>query len=299
MLTDAFYWLLNMSIVASVAGMVILLLRLIPRLPRRFIYPLWAIVLVRLYVPFGFASDFSILKLLPHKSVTFPGFTDSIPGANAIMAADDYFPIVFNTGSSGLLFTIASAVWVTVAVILLLIELTSYVQSIRQCRCATHWKDQIYISERICGPIVVGIFRPRILLPRDYEGRDLELILTHERIHILRLDNLWRLIGLTVACMHWFNPLVWLFLKYFLIDMELSCDEVVLHKLSPQQQTDYARTLLSSVQRQSLLLSPFGHAPTSQRIRNILSYRRLSTAAALFLSVAAACICVILLTNAQ
>ena len=96
MLSDTFYWLLNMSIVASLAGCVLLLLRLIPRLPRRVLYPLWAVVLLRLCTPLGIASDFSILKLLPHKSVTFPGFPDSMPGANAIMAADDYFPIIFH-----------------------------------------------------------------------------------------------------------------------------------------------------------------------------------------------------------
>ncbi len=299
MLSDTFYWLLNMSIVASLVGCVLLLLRLIPRLPRRVLYPLWAVVLLRLCTPLGIASDFSILKLLPHKSVTFPGFPDSMPGANAIMVADDYFPIVFHSRSSGFLFTIASAVWATVAAILLLILLTSYGQAIRQSRHAKHWMDRLYISECVSGPMVCGILRPRILLPQGWEGRDLELILAHERIHIRRLDNLWRLMGLVAACVHWFNPLIWLFLKCFISDMELSCDEAVLRKLSAEQRTDYARTLLGSAQRQSLLLSPFGHAPTSQRIRNILSYRRLSAAATLFLSIAAACICVLLLTNSR
>lgn len=299
MLADIFYWLLNMGIAASLAGCVILLLRLIPGLPRRVLYPLWAVVLLRLCIPFGIASDFSILKLLPHKSVTFPGFPEGLPGMNALMATDSYFPIAFKSGTLGLAFTIASAVWVTVAAVLLLIVLASYVQTLRQCRRAKHWKDQVYLSDQVTGPMVCSILRPRILLPQGYEGRDLALILAHERIHIRRLDNLWRLIGLVAACVHWFNPLVWLFLKCCLTDMELSCDEAVLRDLSAAQKADYARTLLSSAQRQSLLLSPFGHAPTTQRIRNILSYRRLSAAATLFLSLAAACICVILLTNTR
>lgn len=296
---DIFYWLLNMSIVASLAGAVLLLLRLIPGLPRRVLYPLWAVVLLRLCVPFGIASDFSILKLLPHKSVTFPGLPEHFPGMNIVMGAGSYFPVAFKTGALGIAFTVASAVWATVAAALLLIVLISYVQTLRQCRYAKHWKEQVYFSDQVSGPLVCGILRPRILLPEDCDGSDLELILAHERIHIRRLDNLWRLLGLITACLHWFNPLVWLFLKCFLTDMELSCDETVVRKLSPQQRTDYAHTLLSSAQRQNLLLSPFGHAPTSQRIRNILSYRRLSAAATLFLSIAAACICVLLLTNSR
>ena len=299
MLADIFYWLLNMSIVASLAGTVILLLRLIPGLPRRVLYPLWAVVLLRLCVPFGIASDFSILKLLPHKSITFPGLPEHFPGMNVVMGAGSYFPVAFKTGALGIAFTVASAIWATVAAILLLIVLTSYGQAIRQSRHAKHWMDRLYISECVSGPMVCGILRPRILLPQGWEGRELELILAHERIHIRRLDNLWRLMGLAVACVHWFNPLIWLFLKCFLTDMELSCDEAVLRMLSAEQRTDYARTLLDSAQRQSLLLSPFGHAPTSQRIRNILSYRRLSAAATLFLSIAAACICILLLTNSR
>lgn len=299
MFTDIFYWLLNMSIVASAAGCVIILLRLIPRIPRRMLYPLWAVVFLRLCVPFGIASDFSILKLLPHKAVPFPELPEHFSGVNAIMGADRYFPVSFPSAALETVFTAVSVLWITVAAGLLLFVLASYGLTLRQCRRATHLKDRLYLSNQVTGPVVCGILHPRILLPLDHEDLEVDLILAHEHIHIRRLDNLWRLIGLLVGCVHWFNPLVWLFLKYFLNDMELSCDEAVLRKLSAQQRTDYARMLLGSAQRQSLLLSPFGHAPTAQRIRNILSYRRLSFAAVLFLSVAAACVCVILLTNAR
>lgn len=299
MLTDVFYWLLNMSIVASLAGSVLLLLRLIPRLPRRVVYPLWAIVLLRLCIPFGIASDFSILKLLPHKAVVFPYIPEALPGANIAMAADSYFPIIFKTGAFDVVFTVASAIWAAVAAVLLVTVLISYAQTLRQSRRAKHWQDQVYLSAHVSGPMVCGILRPRILLPQNYEGRDLALILAHEHAHIRRLDNLWRLIGLVTACFHWFNPLIWLFLKSFLTDLELSCDEAVLHRSSPEQRAAYAHALLDNQARQhNLLHSPFGHAPTTQRIRNILSYRSLSAAGALFVCISAACLCLILLTNA-
>lgn len=300
--TNAFYWLLNMSIVASAAGLVILLLRLIPRLPRGFLYPLWAIVLLRLYLPFGFASDFSILRLLPHRVVSLPenaALFGHVQGMNCTMAAVNYYPVVFKSQTLEAIFRIAAGLWIAVAAVLLVTVLLSYIQTLRQARRAAHWKENLYLTDAATAPMVVGIFRPRILLPTDWRSGQSELILLHERIHIRRLDNLWRLIALLTACIHWFNPLIWLFLRCFLTDLELSCDEAVLRSLTPAQRTDYAHTLLDSLQRRSLLASPFGHARTPQRIRNILSYRNLSWGATLLLCVAAACISAALLTNAK
>lgn len=296
--TDIFYWLLNMSIVASLAGLVIGLLRLIPGLPRRFVYPLWAVVLLRLWLPFGFASDFSILQLLPHKKVPFlhSGLTSCM---NCIMGAADYFPIVYKSETLELIFTIASAIWVIAAAALLGFVAVSYVHSLRQSRRAVHWKNDLYVSEEVTGPIVCGILRPRILLPREYEDRELDWILAHERTHIRRLDNLWRLLGLITACLHWFNPLIWLFLKWFLADLELSCDEAVLRRCTAEERKTYAHTLLNSQAQRNLFASPFGHADTATRIRRILSYRNLSVTATVFVCIAAACISLALLTNAR
>lgn len=302
--TDIFYWLLNMSIVASLAGLVIGLLRLIPALPRRFIYPLWAVVLLRLWLPFGFASDFSILQLLPHKVVYIPDTYFPLSSAltsqmNCIMGVNSYFPIVYKSETLELIFTIASAIWVIAAAVLLGFVAVSYVQTLRQSCQAAHWKDNLYLSAQVTGPMVCGILRPRILLPRSYENRELDWILAHERTHIRRLDNLWRLLGLITACLHWFNPLIWLFLKWFLADLELSCDEAVLRRCTAEDRKSYAHTLLNSQAQRSFLASPFGHADTAMRIRRILSYRNLSITATIFVCLAATCISLALLTNAR
>lgn len=302
--TDIFYWLLNMSIVASLAGLVIGLLRLIPGLPRRFVYPLWAVVLLRLWLPFGFASDFSILQLLPHKVVYipeayFPSPSEFTSQANCIMGATSYYPIVYKSEALERIFTIASVIWVIAAAVLLGLVVISYVQTLRQSRGAEHWKDGLYVSEQVTSPMVCGIFRPRILLPRDYENRELNWILAHEQTHIRRLDNLWRLMGLITACLHWFNPLIWLFLKWFLTDLELSCDEAVLRRCTMEDRKSYAHSLLNSAAQCTVLSSPFGHADTPTRIRRILSYRNLSVTATLFVCLAAICISLALLTNAR
>ena len=56
------------------------------------------------------------------------------------------------------------------------------------------------------------------------DARSLDHILRHEYVHIRRHDNLWKMVALTAACIHWFNPLVWVMWHCFNRDMELACD---------------------------------------------------------------------------
>ena len=121
----------------------------------------------------------------------------------------------------------------------------------------------------------------------------------HERTHIGRLDNLWRVVEIITCCIHWFNPFVWLFLKRFFEDMELSCDEKVLRKYHPDRKTDYARALIECESKKTVFASAFGGAKTRVRIENILSYKKLSIFSTICLTALIAAIAVTLLTNAS
>lgn len=298
MLTATFYWLLNMSITASLAGLVLLLLRSIRPLPRQFIYPLWMVVLLRLWLPFGITSRFSILQLLPHRSV--PLHSGSIPMTmtNIVQTADIYTPLTISDPMLKWFFQVVSVIWLVVSIALLTVMIVCYFAAIRESRSATHLRHNIYRSNLVASPVVYGIFRPRILLPVDDKYCQDDLIIIHEQIHVRRLDNLWRLLAISTACVHWFNPLIWLFLHCFLTDMERSCDEAVLRGLPSERRRDYAQTLLNTASKHSALLSPFGSKAVT-RIQAVLTYRRLSTVSIVFLVLSAACLSVILLTNTQ
>jgi beta-lactamase regulating signal transducer with metallopeptidase domain len=295
-MSAAFYWVLNMSIAASVAGGVILLLRSVRPLPRKFLYPLWIAVLMRLCVPFGISGQFSILHFVTHRSIQI--FTEpfEMTCTNFAQAADHYFPLTFSDPMAAQIIRIASIVWLMVCVTLLATTVVCYAAAIHESRHAVHLCEDIYLSDRVNSPVVYGILRPRILLPNGINALELDLILLHERTHIRRADNLWRLLALIAACIHWFNPLVWVFLRCVHIDAELSCDEAVLRRLPPQHRPHYAHTLLSSAARSAALASPFGYG-TTYRIHAILSYRRIGTAATIFLAICVCCIAAALLTN--
>lgn len=304
MLADTFYWVLNMSITAILAGTVVLILRRIKHIPKKAIYILWILPFIRLILPFSFGSKYSVMNLLDGIAVkTVPiSKGSSMPNmsfVNSFGAADSYFPITYKTNVLEGVFKVASVVWLIIAVSAILTSITLYVITKSEIKDAQHLKDNIYFSDKLLSPAVFGIFRPKIILPGYLKDENMEYILMHERTHIGRLDNLWRVVAIITCCIHWFNPFVWLFLNRFFEDIELSCDEKVLRKYRTDQKTDYARALIECESNKTVFASAFGGAKTRVRIENILSYKKLSIFSTLCLTALIVAITVTLLTNAS
>lgn len=99
------------------------------------------------------------------------------------------------------------------------------------------------------SPALVGLLRPQVALPVDFEQRfspaEQQLILAHEQVHRERLDNLWNLLACALTALHWWNPLAWWALARLRVDQELSCDATVL-RARPQARADYTQALLAA-----------------------------------------------------
>lgn len=281
MLGEIFYWIFSMSIAAAITGVPVLLLRLVKGIPRRVLVFLWAIPFVRMVLPIGLNSSFSLMALLSGvtaKTVVVYQPADNVifSSMNFSMAANGYFPIAYKTDLLESVFRVASVLWILVMLGLLLALAAAYAAGIRESREAKLLRENVYLSETVTAPAVYGIFRPKILLPRSWGEADTELVLLHERTHIRSADNLWRLLAFVVTAVHWFNPLCWLYLKLFLGDLELACDERVLTRLGADRRKEYALSLLGSRERTAGLVSAFGGAKIRSRIENILSFRHLT-----------------------
>ena len=302
MLSEMFYWLFNMSISASVAGIVVLLLRRIKKLPRRLVHILWVIPFIRMWIPVGIRSKYSLMTLISKfttKSVVLYDGTLDFSFTNYIMAADNYFPVTYKEDMLENLFSIASVVWIIVAVALSLIFAILYVLAKSELKDASLLRDNIYVSDKITSPAAYGVFRPKIVVPKGYQLRNLHYIVAHESAHIYRKDNLWRIIAVISASVHWFNPLIWLFLKKFLEDTELACDEQVLANCGEDEKKAYAMALVDCAESMGVFASPFGGAKIRVRIDRILSYRKLSIISIASLTAFAVAIGYVLLTNAS
>ena len=281
MLQEVFYWIFNMSITATITGVIIMLVRRIKKIPRRLTTFLWIVPFLRMAFPFGLNSPYGLMALLSKlttKTIVVYQPTDDIAFSmtNSVMAADTYFPITYKVNILEDIFRVASVVWIIVSLAILLMLAVTYFTTIYEIKDSTHLKDNIYLSEKIVSPAVYGIVKPKIILPAYYKDSDIELIVLHEKTHIHSLDNLWRIIAFVIVAVHWFNPLSWLFLKEFLADLELSCDERVLTKIGSDRAKDYASSLLESRQGATVFASAFGGAKIRTRIENILSFKKLT-----------------------
>ena len=306
MLGDIFYWLFNMSIVASLSGAVILLLRRVRRIPRRLIALLWAIPCIRMWVPFGIGGRYGLMSLLNsfrYRSRTVYIFRSGdravVTMSNCAGATDDgIVPLTYREDLLRDLFRVAGIVWAAVFGLLLLLIVILYFSALRDLRGAAHLRENLYLSDRVTSPAVYGIFRPKIVLPASTPEADYPMILAHETAHIRRGDNLFRLIAFLSVALHWFNPLAWVFLRCYLSDAEEACDERVLSKLDEEGRRDYARCLLNQAERRAAFPAAFGGAKLRDRVKRIVSYENLTFFSILGCVLLAAALTYFLLTNA-
>ncbi len=106
------------------------------------------------------------------------------------------------------------------------------------------------------------------------------------------------MIAFCAAALHWFNPLAWVFLKLYLSDVELACDESVLSKLSEEDQKRYAHALLNAQKSRTVFASAFGGARLRTRIERIVSFRKMTVVSVVGFGILTCAIAYILLTNA-
>jgi len=303
MLQEVFYWIFNMSITAALTGVLIMLVRLIKGIPRRMMTFLWIIPFLRMTIPLGLDSPYSLMTLLSKittKTIVVFQPTDKISFSmmNSVMAANSYFPITYKVNILETIFSVASVIWAVVALAIVLMLTAIYCTTLFEIKDSKHLRENVYLSEKISSPAVYGVLRPKIVLPASYQDRDIELVIQHEKTHIRGLDNLWRVIAFLVVAVHWFNPLSWIFLKAFLADLELSCDERVLVKLGADRSKEYASALLECKQGATVFASAFGGARIRTRIENILSFRKLTWISLAAFIALISVIFYVLLTNA-
>lgn len=318
MISTVFYWMLNMSIAGSLIGCVVLLLRRI-NLPRRYLCLLWFLPLIRLMIPFGLPSKYSLLTLIAPfttKSVpveAVPEFLPQLSYTNFIMAVDRYNAqainpltdtmMTFKTEALEKVFSIGGTVWAIIFVAALLTMAVLYIMNKSALRDAVHQRDNIYVSDRVIAPALYGVLKPKIIIPPYVSEENLSFVEVHESAHRKRGDNLFRLIGMVAACMYWFNPLAWIMLKQYLEDVELACDETVLQELGPEKKKAYAQALIDCAAGKTLFVpafsAVFGGAKLRMRIENILSYKRLTLASTVVFLIFMVFLAAVLLTNAS
>jgi len=285
MLEGIFLIVLNMSIIGSLAIIVILVARLLLRkAPKVFSYCLWAVVLFRLLVPFSFSSAISLIPISADPisvnlvqmqgAPIYTGFAGIDYNAKAWLMEMAY-------GGHGnilaILVTMLQIVWLAGMLAMVVFGLYSLSRLKHKLCSATYMNHNVYQSEHVDTPFVLGIIKPKIYLPNGLNEIETEYILLHERNHIRRGDHVIRIVSYLALCIHWFNPLVWIAYKTSGQDMEMANDESVIRKKGDAIKKEYSSSLLAlSVGKRRLSPVPlaFGEGNPKGRIQNIINYKK-------------------------
>ena len=286
-MNELFLKIINMSISASWLVLAVLILRLVlKKAPKWVNVLLWGIVAVRLICPFSFES---VLSLIPSaETIPLNIGMDTTPtinsGINAINNAVNPIISQSNTPMAGasvnplqITIGIYEYIWIFGMIALALYTAISYWRLSRKVDTAVRYKDNIFQSENVNSPFVLGIIKPRIYLPFNMNGQNLEHVVAHEQAHIRRKDHLWKPLGFLLLTIHWFNPLMWLAYVLLCRDIELACDEKVIKKLGNEQRADYTQALVAcSVNRRMIAACPlaFGEVGVKERVKSVMNYKK-------------------------
>ena len=309
-MSDLFLKIVNMSISASWLVVAVLILRLVlKKAPKWVNVLLWGIVAVRLICPFSFESALSLIpsaETFPEKIISGPSFdvqTGITPIDNRIndYLGDRYFEgVTVPTNNGNNVMTILTIVWIIGILLLATYTVISYWRLHREIDTAVHYKDNIFQSENVSSPFVLGIINPRIYLPFSMNEQDMEHVVAHEQAHIRRKDHWWKPLGFLLLTIHWFNPLMWLAYVLLCRDIELACDEKVIKGLGNEQRADYTQALVAcSVNRRMIAACPlaFGEVGVKERVKSVMNYKKPAFWVIILAVIACVIVAVCFLTN--
>ena len=253
------------------------------RVPKRMVYALWLVVLVKLCLPGTLVS----LPILPAEETAAPVQRVELPAQTApvvlqpaqavvqpqVSAQQPVSPAQEATEPAAKPLTtiqILQIVWAVGSALLGLWLLGTWlVFAIRLHKSrrflSKRGGTRIYVSSAVKSPCLAGLV-PAVYLTEDVlQTNSTELILRHELTHLRHLDFLWSLCRTAAVIVYWWNPFIWLAAICSKRDAELACDEAVAAGLSDAQRLAYARTILAQAPRRAAALSLAG-PPVRERI---------------------------------
>lgn len=322
-ITNLFEHVFLLSLMGSIPAIGILLLKgiLKDKLSAGLQYYIWLLMIFRLLIPFTIESPYSLFHFMPAYEKAVSQQQQHISPAGKADTALPHNNTVTPAGAPGLnagndlqtdspkhssfnINTIAS-LWlagtITIYLYIILVN-TAFLIKLNKClpcsdreviNALNHCKERLHITrnvtiiynDRLTSPMVWGVLRPRILIPREMlqhlSEEELNFILLHELAHIKRKDLAMNLIGIFLQGLYWFNPIIWYSMHKMKQDCEISCDASVLRVLIEEEYKQYGLTILSIMKKMNEIhLVPgtagFASKQNKRRIIMITKYKKTS-----------------------
>ena len=258
-------WIVSSSVL--IAAVILLRALFKKRISPTLRYCLWALVLLRLLLPFSFGgSVISVMNYVPDyafeekaeqteilptgEEVPFSPYVSETEEVNQTDDVAGERPAIITPERKVSLSSLLRILHIAGAALVLGFVFYSnlrFASKLKQSRrdAGSFMGLSVYISPVIDTPCLFGLLRPAIYLSEDVDEESCKHVLMHEHAHYRQKDHIWAwLRGICIA-LHWYNPLVWLAAKLSKQDGELSCDERVIRSISSEERISYGRTLIS------------------------------------------------------
>lgn len=315
-MTDIFLRIVELSWQAGVLALAVMLARLaLRRAPKWAVCLLWALVAVRLVLPFSLQSPVSLQAAQsPVTAVLYelPQTQEAAQKTDEVLSGGSAEPVMplpptevvtaqpVPAPKPAMTVSLLAAIWLAGVVMMLTYMLVSYLGIYRRVCTAVRLEDNVYRCGSWGTPFVLGLLRPRIYVPEGMDDAALPQVLAHERCHIRRGDHIVKPLAFLLLALHWFNPVLWA--AYVLLgrDMENACDERVLRGVDGAGRAAYSRALVACAVRQrpaAVCPLAFGEVAVQERVKNAMNGKKPAVWAAVLLAIAAAVIAVCFLTS--
>ena len=280
--------IMDLSYAASWIVLAVVILRwLMQKAPKSQRLFMWLFVALRLVSQYYLPS--SKLSIVPNLGVVPVNITETkVPGIDTGFQTVNSVlnPIIeknFTPEPDALVtpmqkfFDVAIVVWFIGVIAMFLYAIISFIILRIKIKEATPLKNNVMICDHIDTAFVLGIIRPKIYIPSNLNGGDMECVIAHEKAHIKRGDHIWKLIGYLLLSIYWFNPVMWLAFNLFCKDIELACDAKVLKRTTDFYKKFYSKALINcSSAKKRIVTCPlaFSENAVESRIKSILNYKK-------------------------
>jgi beta-lactamase regulating signal transducer with metallopeptidase domain len=286
-----FKWIACSTVMATLLVFLIILAKLIlkNKLGAKWHYLIWMLVLIKLLIPFGPQSQFSIYNLfnLTDQKITEKSYDviDRISTATTSIAKNTPIPALNATenqessaagheaGKIVYLSLLGLFIWFTGAASVALYMYRKNLKTTKELEIGKAITDKVFLDclnqckktmgvkadimvKGVSGlktPALYGIFNPVLLIPLDMLNEcsveQIKYAVYHELAHLKRRDIPINFLLSVLLAVHWFNPLIWYAFYKIRQDIELACDEYVLSCLNPSEHKNYGLAMIYLVEK--------------------------------------------------
>lgn len=312
----------NFTLKVSLTAIIILLFKKIfkNKISAKLHYGIWTILVIRILLSlFGNIEFLNIGSSASIFNMISFDFDDKIIVSEIsenLVNDISYNNITTNNNFSNIIYI----VWCVIAIVMLIYNLIVYtifyfrIKSSYSCddseKMAIFLKciEKIEITKDVevkyfgNSPILIGIFKPMLVIGVYEEKENLEKIFTHELFHLKNNDNLINFIALLILCINWYNPIIWVCYFRFKRDVEIHCDSEVIKILGNKK--EYAKLLVETAFNQSLNLPittsmKNSNSEIKDRIKFLADFKKPNIIWKTLLYICTIFICIGFLTNSK